>query len=1051
MPFVIYKSSAGSGKTSTLVMEYLKLALRNDDKFRHILAITFTNKAAEEMKSRIIGALGSISSCKEDKETLRLTAELQKETGFSEEQIVISSGRVLHHILHNYSDFSVSTIDSFVHNIVRAFARDLRLSWNFEVDTDETQRLSETVDLLINSIGVDPALTRFLIGFAESQTDDQKDWNIERPLKDLAKSLLNDESIEHLIRLKDLYLEDFEIIRKQLFAFTHEFESQINGHARSALKFIHDNGLSGADFYQKEKGIIGYFKKLATEFDIEDLFPNKAAIETIGNNRWFKKDTPAGIQQQIRSMSSRLSEYFESIQKIITAKLNDYTLSRIILKRIHALAVLTRINELLDQFKLEKNIILISEFNKRVHDVVAQETVPFIFERIGEKYEHYLIDEFQDTSLLQWSNLLPLVDNSLASDHFNMVVGDGKQAIYRFRNGDVEQFAYLPNIYKAGDDPVVREREASLKRHKQEKLLLTNYRSAKNIVEFNNELFSFLSKLPELSNKEIYRDLQQKNNPENTGGYIKIEFVDQDEENEFNQNVLNKTLETVKTLCGQGFSKKEIAILTRSNDDSSAIAAYLMQNGMPVVSAESVLIYRSPEVRFIISVFRHLTDPTNSISKAEILTYLHRQAHQQKDPGHETFTASNEPDLFFDTIRSFGYTIYLKDLPFLSLYEIAETVISAFSLDRRPDLFLQHFLDAVLAYSIRQDNSLDNFLMWWDENKEKYSVVLPKGVDAVQVMTIHKAKGLEFPVVILPKATWQIKNGKDGIWISPNLHHAPDLRSALVRPHKDMEYTEFAALYREEIEKSFLDNLNLLYVALTRAEQRLYIFCNEVNKTPASNHYINSLFIHFLESKSLWDMNIKCYEFGEPDSPHKKSKDEKRSITDYYLQPAAATSWRNRLRIKLSYTGTFPQPDVSKADWGKIVHAALAKIITLRDIHNAIEELLITGVIDHGQSVTLEEDLTVLLHRDDIKPFFEAGLAVKTEAEMILSDHTIRRVDRVILDDQRVVVIDYKTGHSNKEDHRKQLDLYAEAIRQMGYEPIEKYLLYTDENKLVKI
>jgi ATP-dependent exoDNAse (exonuclease V) beta subunit len=397
-------------------------------------------------------------------------------------------------------------------------------------------------------------------------------------------------------------------------------------------------------------------------------------------------------------------------------------------------------------------------------------------------------------------------------------------------------------------------------------------------------------------------------------------------------------------------------------------------------------------------------------------------------------------------MRSLGYKAYLKDLQFLSLYEIAETIISNFLPDRPPDIFLHHFLDVVLAYTLREGNSPDQFLMWWDENKQKYSVVLPQGIDAVQVMTIHKAKGLEFPIVLLPKASWKIKTGKDGMWISPNLPNAPDLCSAMVRPHKDLLQTDFAELYNEEIEKSFLDNLNLLYVALTRAEQRLYIFCSEVNKTPTGNASVNSLFIHFLESKSLWDLNKKCYEFGEPETPKGKDNKKKRITADYTLQSVSSSSWRNRLRIKLTHR------DISQqADWGTIVHAALAKIITLNDIHDAVEELAITGLIERDQSLTLEQSLTGLLHQDDVKRFFEPGLVVKTEAEMILADQTIRRIDRVILADKHAIVIDYKTGHSNNDEYRQQLDLYAEAVQQMGYTFVEKYLLYTDENKLVKI
>lgn len=1054
MPFIIYKSSAGSGKTYTLVKEYLKLALTSDEKFRRILAITFTNKAAEEMKLRILSALAGISTKTSDKLTTELFNDLQNESGLSTEQIKVSSRRVLQNILHNYSDFAVSTIDSFVHNIVRTFARDLKLSWNFEVEIDEKRILSETVDILISSIGKDEALTRSLIEFTETQTDDEKGWHIEKPLNKLAETLLDDASTAHLARLKNLNPEDFDLLRKQLLAYVHRIESQLTGFAQAAINLIDENDLGEKEFYQRGKGIAGYFRKLSSDFELDDLSPNNYVKETIDKEKWYTKLVDKNDQKKIDRIRPQLTEYFKSIQKTITSNRNNYVLSRLILQRIHALGVLNGIDELLAQVKLKKNILLISEFNKRVHEVVAQESIPFIFERIGEKYENYLIDEFQDTSLLQWSNLLPLVDNSLASNHFNMVVGDGKQAIYRFRNGEVEQFDRLPKIYNAGNEPVILEREAALIRHHEIKSLGMNFRSSKNIVEFNNDLYDFLSQLAELDNKKIYEYHSQRHLPENTGGYISIEFIAADDENVFNQNVLDKTLSQVQMLLQEGFLKNDIAILTRYNTEASVVAAYLMDNEVPVVSSESILIYKSPDVRFITSVLHFLADSSDVIAKAEMLRYLHQKNRLAMTEIHNSFAAANQSGKFFDKLESLGYKKYLKGLTFLSLYEIAETIISAYSLNSSPDLFLQHFLDVILSYSVCEGNSIESFLIWWEENKENYSVSLPSGVDAVQVMTIHKAKGLEFPVVLLPKADWKIMRGKDNIWISPDLGFAPALESALIGLQDELVNTDLEGLFNEEIQKSFLDNLNLLYVATTRAKHRLHIFCSSVLKEPENNKTINALFIHYLQSKSLWNINKRSYEFGDPTFPQKdklKRETTTEKVTDYVLQSASSSSWRNKIRIKQSYSDAGPQTEMSKADWGNIVHAVLSKIITIRDIHNAVKEIEVTGLIDSEQSLAMEQSLTNLLNLNDIKSFFETGLRVKTEAEMFLPGQGILRVDRVILKDNSAIVIDYKTGQTHKEDYFKQLDQYAVAIQKMGYTHVDKYLLYVTENKLEKI
>lgn len=1049
MPFLIYKSSAGSGKTYTLVKEYLKIALTSDENFRRILAVTFTNKAAEEMKTRIINAMAAISSRSSDKLSAALSQDLQKETGLTDEQIVISSDRVLQNILHNYSDFAVSTIDSFVHNIVRHFARDLKLSWNFEVETEEIHILSETVDLLIDSVGKNEPLTRSLIGFVESQTEDEKDWHIENPLNKLAKSLLDDESIQHLDSLNNMDLEIFERVRKQLFSFTRQIDSQINAIATNAVQLIDQNGLSEMDFYQRSKGIAGYFRKLESDFVVDHLFPNRYAKESIETHKWYTRQIQENDRRKIESIKPQLTEYFKSIQHIVAQNLNNYVLSRVILQRIYSLSVLNQINDLLAQVKQEKNIILISEFNRRVHKVVSQESIPFIYERIGEKYEHYLIDEFQDTSLLQWSNLLPLVDNSMAAGHLNVVAGDGKQAVYRFRNGDVEQFALLPKLRNEDDNPTVSEFEASLIRHHDIRLLEVNFRSSKNIVNFNNALYEFLSQLPELSNKGIYSKHSQQHLAENTGGYITIDFLEPDKENTFNKNVLDKTMSLIESLREEGFSKNEIAILTRSNNDAIAIAGFLMQNGIPVVSAESVLIHKSSDVRFIVSVFQHLTNSSNVIAKAEILHYLHEQSGFPDAVLDDSFAGIKEPDYFFKKIESYGFSIYFRSLSFLSLYEIAETIISTFSLNREANLFVQHFLDVVLLYSIREGNSIDSFLGWWEENKARYSVTLPFGIDAVHVLTIHKSKGLEFPVVIIPKADWKIENTKDEIWISPDLPFAPDLEHALVACQKDLKHTDFAERFEEEVRKSFLDNLNLLYVATTRAKQRLHIFCSAVQKVPDNNHSINALFIHFLQSISRWDINTTFYDFGD-EAPHIKPE-SRNTVSEHIITSPASVSWRPRIRIKQTASEFWPQTEISKTEWGNIVHAALSKIITVGDIHNAVKELEVTGWINSELSLRLEQNLTSLLGQDNIRPFFEPGLTVKTEAEVFLAEKQMLRIDRVILKNKDAIVIDYKTGQMQNENYVIQLNQYAEAIHRMGYSSVEKYLIFTDEKTLEKI
>jgi ATP-dependent exoDNAse (exonuclease V) beta subunit len=626
MNFTVYKASAGAGKTYTLVKEYLKLSLAGSktENYKNILAITFTNKAAAEMKERVINALKAISSQKAVTGTYHfLLLDLIKETNLSEEQIKKSSKDVLEHMLHNYSDISICTIDKFVHKVIRTFAHDLNLPMNFEIETDEKSLISKAVDLLITKVGIDEELTKVLVDFTETKLNEEKNRNIEQDLKSFAEKMIGEESSEYLDKIRNLSLTDFLSIKEKLSKFITGAENELAEFGQSGLKLIAENNIDHASFAGGANGIGKYFSYLAEKRN-DKYSPSATVSKNVSENKWYSGKATATEKAAIDSVKVRLEELFFNAVNLFSKKGADYKLAKLIFRHIHSLMVIREIDLIIAELKKENNIVRISDFNKIIAAIVSNEPAPFIYERLGEKYKHFLIDEFQDTSLLQWQNLLPLLDNSLANGNFNMIVGDGKQSIYRWRGGEVEQFSSLPKIFKGERNPFNQEREEALLRNYKEMPLKQNYRSKREIVEFNNAFFTLASAgLPE-ELKNVYSSNEQEFNPENTGGYINLRFLNEKvpEIPSFEERTLECVLEIIKENVTEGYALKDIAILFRRNSDASLVANYLISKGVNVISSESLLICNSPKVSFIVDVLCYLTQPGNEAAKTKILKYL---------------------------------------------------------------------------------------------------------------------------------------------------------------------------------------------------------------------------------------------------------------------------------------------------------------------------------------------------------------------------------------------------------------------------------------------
>lgn len=1057
--FTIYKSSAGSGKTFTLVKEYLALALNDASNpphaYKHILAITFTNKAAAEMKERIVKALKELSEndytniSSGSKTLLAILKEHKKLNQLQKmDDTVIRqrSKNILTAILHNYSDFAIGTIDAFVHKVVRTFAFDLKIPMSFEIEMDDEKLLSQAIDLLIAQIGNDEQLTKALIEFTESKTDDEKSWHIENDLMKFAKNLLNEEGVLYIEKLRGLSVNDFFAVKDVLHKEIKSFESDLTAAAKKAAELIKSAGLTAKQFYYGDKGIAAYFEKLSSG-RTDYINPNNYVKSSIEENKWYGGKISAAEQSAIDGIKSALEDSYNEMQVLKNDRYSEYVLFNLISKNIYSLAVLNEIEKLLHEYKSENSIIHISEFNKMIAKIVLNEPIPFIYERLGERYNNYLIDEFQDTSVLQFQNLLPLIDNSLASGYFTMLVGDGKQAIYRWRGGEVEQFAVLPEIFSHKDNPLVLEREEALKRNHDPQVLNKNFRSKREIIEFNNSLFRTLAGKLNDKYANIYSALEQEFNPGNTGGYVQVEFIEEEKEEWREQNFL-RTYEIILELLKDNFRLKDTAILVRKNTDGSAIANYLTEKNIPVISSDSLLLSNSVDVNFLHSILKFLAASSDNIVHAEILEYLLAEGFISGQTIDELIIQKNRSGLL-PIIKTVSNEFNIIELSKMALYELIEELVRMFKLNKLPNAYIQFYLDEVLNYSIKKNNNLNDFIEYWEEKKGKASLVIPQGMDAVSIMTIHRSKGLEFPAVILPFSNGRVKNGKDNLWLDLNNEKIPSMLSALVPANEKLTETEYGYLYEEEKSKSLLDSLNVLYVAFTRPEERMYILADKPSKNPANVGKTSDMLAYYYQQHGLWEDDKKMYSFGER---VKHVQHHKKEIAlNFKLETFNSNQWRGSIKMRAAaptiWNTTMAE---TKKDYGVMMHTALSRIKSVHDIAAALNSMLAEGLVNNEEYRHLEITLNKIIALPQLAVHFKSGLNVKNECEIISVSGEMFRPDRVILDNKNAVIIDYKTGEE-KAVHKKQIIQYADLLGQMGITVTEKLLVYVEQEKVIQV
>lgn len=1030
--FSIYNASAGSGKTFTLVKEYLALlfSAKKPDAYKNILAITFTNKAVSEMKNRIVKSLYDFTQKPTPESSISLLEAVAKATDKTTIEIQEKSVGILKNIIHNYAAFEVSTIDGFTHRILRTFAKDLGLPVNFEVELDTDKILAEAVDSLISKTGKDEQLTKVLTQFALTKADEDKSWDISRDLLEIARLLVNENNQHYLQFLKSKTLDDFEAFRKKLKTSIKNHQSDIQEKAKQFFTIIENQGLAATDFTGQY--LPKHFQKLING----DKEPNFSAkwVEKLENEQILplkkaKKDLGDAIAPQI-------SELFEKTK-------NQYFKTEFYIeigKRLTQLSLLNALNKEIEIIKKERQILLISEFNPMISAQVKNQPAPFIYERLGERYRNYFIDEFQDTSEMQWENLIPLIDNKLSAEALPnepaslLLVGDAKQSIYRWRGGKAEQFIGLSHT----NNPFQIE--------KQVHNLPDNYRSAPEIVNFNNNFFTYTASFLGFPEYQSLFETSTQNPKKNQSGYVDISFITAENRSEEFEVYPKRVLEIITSLSEKGFSRSDICILTRRKSEGIAIASSLSENGIEVVSSETLLISRSPKVLFLCDVLRFSQSPGNNELKISIFYFIQNQLLKLNNPHHQIAQIlENNGEAFFNWLQDFDIYFELEKLNTLSVYESCEYIIRTFNLVSHSNAYIQFFLDFVYETTQKKAEGIQGFLEIWEQEHEKLSIIAPQQENAVSIMTIHKAKGLEFPIVIYPFANSDFRDTKkDSLWV-PNDDEMNDIPFSYISASSKMQnWGEIPdALYTQLLFQNELDTLNVLYVACTRPVKQLYLISKkELDRNGSENPSKTSgLLIGFLKRNGLWNDEKDQYSFGKIETPKQKSTSLSGNFQQHFYSAATQNNAVSIVTRSGSLWDTSQQEAIEK---GEILHDILAEINNTEDAEVIIRQAIVDGVISKEASEKIKIIIENITTHPALTTYFDGSTTNLNEKDIITENGNRLRPDRLNFSGNNVSIIDYKTGKFDPA-HKQQLYKYADALLDMGYSIDKKILIYTNK------
>ncbi len=1044
----VYHASAGSGKTFALVLHYLLLVLPRPKQVRSVLAVTFTHKATAEMRKRILLALHQLASGSLTPFREVLKQELR---GID---LAVAAGHVLRQILHAYVHFHIHTLESFFHGVVMSFARELGIAGDIQTELNTEDALDWVVDNLLDELSDDSELQAWVTQYVLSKLDSGKSWNFRKELHDLAKELLKESADNAFAQggMERLTIENINMLNKHIEAERGRYEHALRTLAQQALQIVEESGLAvEEDLAFKEKGAGGVFSAIDNgNFNLDSKLNGvRVGQVLLDDANWVNKSSKKtadvlAIAPRLTDCLRKINEQYKTYTSVVAAGES--------LKRIFFAAPLLRhMATLLRSYRDTHGLLFLPDIARLLKSLAVDSEAPFVYEKIGNRYRHYLIDEFQDTSVRQWENMLPLLLNGLASGSGGMLVGDAKQAIYRWRSGDARLMLNL----------------------KQQKSLLpfqslihsytlaTNYRSGEHLVQFNNLLFQHAPGVVLASVAEkysgwmaaAYADVSQQPQHDNLGkGFVHVEFVEKPDEassgsrTSWKLTALEKTLEQLQMLRAEGYLWQDIALLVRKGDEASLLIQKLLEKGIPALSSEALLVKQSPHVQMLVSMLEWIADPTNDIAK------LHLQ-FASRDPNTEA--GERVAELLKQTHQLWRtLTSQRESLLHLQVYELCEKLLENAGIHQH-DAYLLQFLASLRRAVVRDGLDVLGVLRWWQNKQEKLAISTPSLGNAVQVMTIHKSKGLEFPVVVLPFFDWEFAPKSQSIfWGSSTQEPYSSLGTMPLPPAKKLFDGPYGDAVEEEFALSYLDNLNLLYVACTRAQERLYGFSPYGKKLDGEltiAKLLQTVVVGNSDFAPHWDSTRKTYHYGIAAPPQRAEQEQKQApmaIAD------ANSNWRGRLVVRarkaevqafLAYSdgsgqmGAQEQP--SAVETGSRLHAILAKVLTASHITTAVQHFVFEGMLTQAEAPQLIEKFQVLVSQPEVRDWFTPDVRALTEQELILASGDSIRPDRLVMREGNWVVIDFKTGASSP-THAKQVKLYVDTLLTMGYEKVSGYVMY---------
>ena len=1056
----IMKASAGSGKTYRLARKYISLLLQSKDRYayRHILAVTFTNKATDEMKGRILKELHVLATSPQESDYhdhfvpayFPSDSDLQKK-----------AETVLSDMLHDYSAFAVSTIDRFFQQTLKAFSREIGQFASYQVELDKDSLVAESVDRILDSLTEeDSGLLSWLTDNVLEQIEQGGRYSMDANLLEMAKRLKSAQRQEVMEKSgvgadkeypKEKLLEIREICRR----IVSDFRTAVKDSARVALDIIEQAGVNPAESNR------GFMKKLYQYSELEDgdvieALPETFTSKALDHEQWFAKTKAAKLKPLVYPF---LEAPLEDFCALFDKEFKVYNTAQILDGQLYGLGVAGELDKAFKELMKEKNVLCIDDSNTILRDIIDGSDAPFVYEKLGVRYEHFLLDEFQDTAGVQWSNFSPLLHESESKGGESLIVGDVKQSIYRWRGSD----------WKLLNDIVPDEFEG----HKEE-VLDTNYRSLANVVNFNNLFFKSAAAILDRMNgfekdgpmSVIYSDVRQMTGKKSSAkGSVSLTFCPKEDE-------LKKVLEAVHEAQANGASLSEIAVLVRSNAIGEDVSMYLIDNDIPVITDDSLRVKSSITVRRLVSLMSFADNPQDTVNG-----YLAESLD---------IALPRECGSLVDMVEALFRELKTKD---------------AEGLWKGEALHIQSFMDHVQEYVSMNGNSLRGFLKYWDG--ENPSICSPSSGESVRVMTIHKSKGLDFPYVIIPFAE-NINLYKAGsYWCVPELEGTPldGVADGVydVTLSKASEDTLFAEDYRKENFLQQVDNINTIYVAMTRAALGMHI----IAKTPSAKclkaveagdttqfadfsqmlYWFASascggdvpgneeLLPPFTVARTAAEDGAERFDAGEMVcfGEHRKHGNETATfdisghdeLPSIALNPQPGDSdedVRERGRLKftadaLDFFSKDGETGVSASNRikGVVLHDILAHVNVPEDLEGAVRQAVQAGELTGAEADEAYRLLSERIAAAAGRGWFPSDAdRILNEASLIDTDGQICRPDRVVIADGKVIIIDYKFGEHHR-IYERQLKKYAGIWSRLGYEDVTSYLWYVHTDEVVKV